>query len=255
MRYHLELTATGCKATGVLNGFAAFELETLHAVNFAPPINAFLVGKDNQLIVRIEPTALPGDQVTTPSDMMVSGAVRLYQPGAIIEPGGGEELLALALAHPERGALHLPLALTASFDADGESFRERLLEAPVLTDAEPIRRYGLQLRDLFVAGDIDGLVAALTPKRLDYARACGADPLEMERDLRTFLQDMVLPAVPDLDFGLADIQASPSCGGRIWRVARSSGAPLIATAEDADGGHYVMDFHVGQVDGALRVVR
>lgn len=255
--YHLELTVAACHVVGLINGFPAFDLDSVQSVSFSPPINPFLVKGSNAVLIQVAPIAQRDARLADPSEVVARGGIRRYRPGETVQPGGGDLIVPIRFrpsSTVDAWQMDLPHAFSLSFEAATESFRDRLLEAPPLQDAARATGYAIALRDALRARDVDAMVEHFSPKRLDYARAYGRDPAKLEGQLRSFLTTLLFPLGPRLDFEADDVRCTSWCGGRIWHLALADG-PLIRTGQDAQGGRYAMDIFAGVVGDELRVVR
>jgi hypothetical protein len=254
--FHLSLTFHACMARVTLNGFPMAAVDARAAINLAPPINAFLVGKGNALSIEALPV-ITKTGMSSPLDIDVVGSISAFQEGDIVAPeGGGDGVLEVNLRRSLAGqAPSIPIQMAYAFDNEGPAFPELFRESEVIEDPEPLQDYAVRLRDLFAAADVAGLVREFAPKLRDYGAAYYKTEAAMRDEFVGFVQNMLLPGPMDLTFKKADIVPVSACGGRLWELSRAPKRPLLSTLPDKDGGQFQIPVFVARVDGALRVVR
>lgn len=254
--FHLNLTYHACMARVTLNGFHIAAVDARAAINLAPPINAFLVGKGNALSIEAVPV-LTRAGMSSPMDIEVAGSIAALEDGDIVAPeGGGEVVLDVSLRRSLGGqAPSIPMQAVYEFDNEGPAFPELFRASEVIEDPEPLLDYAMHLRDLFAAADVPGLVREFAPKLRDYAAAYYKTEAALRDEFVGFVQNTLLPGPMDLSFKKADVVPVSMCEGRIWELARAPKRPLLSTLPDKDGGQFQIPVYVGRVGGALRVVR
>lgn len=266
--YHLETKIERCDLRVRLNDVPVVELRSdgKQPDWFAPPINLYLVGRDNKLVLEVSPLpqkdGSPGDF----GDVEVSGAVRVYGKGDAVAPGEGPMVLELTvmrdLAERMRDVasrnekLVIPQTFQFVFFTGGvPDFTADLAVGERLGDDEALRDYAIQLRDKARAGDIPGLVGEMEPKVQAYAVAYDDDADAIRKSLSEVLQAEYAPRGFVTDFEREDVELSPCAGGRLCELSRPGGLPLLQTPPDADESTMQIVVVVGRRDGALRVVR
>jgi hypothetical protein len=147
--------------------------------------------------------------------------------------------------------LELPLKFTHKFaNGGGIDFSAELLDAPTFTEKRAVADYAMHLRDLMAKGDVDGLVTEYDFKIRVGIDAYGNPYQERLNDTRKTLMEFIQDK-PDLNFGLADLELRPWCGGRVWELSRRGGKEFVLAA----GGRGRLIVFVGLRNGKLRVVR
>lgn len=253
--YHLEITAGGCALLVLLNGFPIFSQICDGVMIEAPPVNPYLVGLGNSLV--LEASAAPGVTLEAGDLRSVTLVVKMkaFAPGDVVAPESGEVIAVYDLAAaPPESRTGLPLTAALTFDTRGPSFRGLLLEGPALPSEEAVRDYALRLRDLLRSQSLAELKFEFAPKLRDYVAAYAMGDVDAPGAFAAFLSSEFLPAGPVLDFDRSELLIRPWCGGRIAEVTLG-GRELLATPPDAEGAQYTLPVFVGQVDGQLRVVR
>jgi hypothetical protein len=253
--YHLEITVGGCALLALLNGFPVVSRVGEDVAIEAPPVNPFLVGQGNTLVMEV--SASPGSSADSAdlSGVTLVVKVKAYEPGDIVAPESGEAIAAYDLAEaPPESRTGLPLTATLTFETEGPSFRPLLLEGPVLESADAVRDYALRLRDLVRAKSVRELQAEFAPKLRDYVTAYSLGDVDAAGAFAEFLTAEFIPAGPVLDFDRSDLGIKLWCGGRIAEVTLGEGE-LLAARADSEGSRYTLPVYVGRVDGQLRVVR
>jgi hypothetical protein len=260
--YHLELTASGCRAELRLNDLPLISLVPRDEmpVTFAPPINPFLVGELNLVDVDILPMLdAEGAPITKFADAEISGNVRRFEKGDIVAPGAGDVVTEFSIPDDlkdrvrEEG-LELPQQFTHIFANDVIDFTPELGDAPAFADREALFDYALRLRDLAAARDVPGLLAEMDPKIHAFVAAYDEPYSAFADSLREELASFVaMPLV--LDFDRDALVLRSCCAGRLWELQRYPGLPLLQSEPDAEGAVTQFPIVVAQRDGRLRVVR
>jgi hypothetical protein len=260
--HHLEIICRGCEVRVKLNDMPIARLRAPgpDAEHFAPPINPYLVGEENVIEIEVAPLAEGDDLGKAEIDL----AVRKFAKGEAVAPGQGPAVLEVAIhdelrerireAQENDTELDLPQTFYQSFDNEGPSFSEELLESTPFTDESALRDYAIHLRDLAAQKDADGLIAEMEPKIQAFMAAYDEPREPFYESLLSGLRDEFLPAGIDADFGRDDVMLAPACGGRLWNLTRR-GAPLLQTRPDENGNTMQHDILVAPRDGALKVVR
>ena len=162
-----------------------------------------------------------------------------------------------AEANPVRVATAFVRPGGAGRPSDGEpSFDAVFRDAPVIrgtaADSAALRAYAVRLRDLVAAGDGAALYDEFAPALRDNGALHGLPPLP-DDTLRARWA-----AGPSGWAGADPAPLAPSevglrswSGGRVWELYRPGADGLL---QGRDGGPYT-EVYVGEVDGALRVVR
>ena len=256
--YHLELTIRSCQAELLLNGFPLLSLSAQNEqpVSFSPPVNPYLAGKRNTVEIELRP-AVRADGTELPfADAYFTMEVQEYKEGDIVEPGGGGPVTRFSMPAGVReqirkGKKKPPLKFTHTFaNGGGIDFSAELLDARPFTDKKAVADYAVHLRDLMAKGDLDGLIAEYEYKVRVGAEAYGSSYQERWANTRKGLAEFV-GRKPGLDFGPADLDLRPRCGGRMWQLSRKGGKEFLRTADDR--GRLIV--FVGLRNGKIRVVR
>ena len=278
--HHLETICQGCRVRVRLNDMPIADRvadDPDQAEWYAPPVNLYLVGRDNVIEVAVEPLEEVEDPRDALEDAEIEIAVRFVGKGEAIAPGAAPSVIEVAVheelrdrirASRERQArietegleeeeiFEIPQTFFLLFDNEGPDFSDELSDAEPFDDEEALRDLALRIRDLAVAGDAAGLVAEMEPKLEAFARAY-EEPRDMfHDDLLEGLRGEFLPAGIQADFERHDVVLEPCCGGRIWGLFRPGRRPLLQTPPDDEGGTMQIDVFVAPRDGgALRIVR
>ena len=136
-----------------------------------------------------------------------------------------------------------------SFDA---VFRDAPVIAGTPADSAALRAYAVRLRDLVAAGDGAALYDEFAPALRDNGALHGLPPLP-DDTLRArwaagpsgWAGGHPAPLAP------SEVGLRSWAGGRVWELYRPGADGLL---QGRDGGPYT-EVYVGEVDGALRVVR
>lgn len=264
--HHAELVAQGCVVRAKINELPFVELvgdDPAQAAYVAPPINPYLVGRENMLEVDVWPLV---DAPVRASLLAarVEVAVRVFHKGDAVAPGTGEALAEADFGAELRARLEeverdedvvVPLTFYVPFDNDGPAFVDELETAAPYDDVEALRDYAMTLRGHVERGDASALVREMAPKIAAYARAYDEPEAPFRESLLAGLRDRMLPAGVRTDFTRDDVLVVPVCGGRIHELTRPNGEPLFVTAPDDEGASMHLRVLVAPRDGALAVVR
>ena len=223
--HHLELFTTRCEIAATLNGVPIANVRSTdpHTDHFAPPINPYLVGEGNVLEVSIAPARLENDEFTEWSEAKVEAAVRVFDKGGIVLPGGGgpaitevdfgPELAArMAQAEEDEVELEVPQSFLHIFDNEGMSFADELLDSEPFDDHDALLDYGVFIRDLFANGDVAGFLAEVTPK-------CQVWSVAYEEPVDFFLEQ--------IRTGLETEDFKGLLAAHLIGIARAAGSPPI----------------------------
>ena len=265
--YHLETKIERCHLRVRLNDVPVVELlsDGEQPDWFAPPINLYLTGRDNRLIVEVSPLprkdGSPGDF----HDVDANGAVRVYHKGDAVAPGEGPVVLDLTvmreLAQRMRDAaerdekLDIPQTFRFAFASKGPDFTAELIHGEALGDDEALRDYAIRLRDYARAGDLAAIVGEMEPKIQAYAAAYDDDADTIRKSLQEGLNAEYAPRGFVTDFEREDVDLSPCAGGQLCELQRPGGLPLLQTPPDVDECTMQIAIIVGKRNGALRVLR
>ena len=291
--YYVELSSGGAAVNVILNDLSMYQ--TRYGSFLANPVNVRLVSEGNELKIVAGPTMnMDSTALTTPSDAHLTGAVKLYEAGDLFGTQDGETLLTFDLqeeierrrdslkrsfqerlksAKPsERKELldrqekltrvAFPVEMTVTFDSPKTpSFRERLLEAPAITDTSRLLDYAIRLRQLMREEDTRGLFEAFEIKNEDYNRAYYEnDAYEWWKDV---FEDMY-PSELKTDFEREDVGLRSKLGGRVWELYVKNGEPdqpwhptgrPFFETKGKDGYLQTISVHIAEVDGELKVIR
>lgn len=247
---YLSLACRFCHANVQVNGFPVLELNgTSQAITNSFPINPFLVGNSNRILLSLDPI----DNAFRHDDIKVT--LRTFADGDIVSPESGEHRLLYAEYGPHvDGAERLVLSYRfASFGFP--SFYEELMISPRIFDRDRLERYGRALLGLFFDQNVSDLMQEMEPKILAYARAYGKAVSYMREDLCLFLSKRLFCKEPEPMKSLTQPTMIPYCGGRIWEILRPDLRPLFVTRPDIRGARTQIRIFVGLRDGHLCVVR
>lgn len=281
--HHLFVRARQVRLDVWLNGFPVVELSPVGSVrSTAPPINPLLVGDGNELRITLCPlsrlqqaeTGAPGlEQAELSVEVRRFGPEDTWADPLAGEPIAGVTFPSSLQRLAREGAANAPLSLLpVRFDTQGPAFRDTLREAPPVTDRAAVIAHAMRLRDLFAARDATALAVELSPKIRDYAAAYGTSEATLHAELQRHLQTSLFRRGIIVDFGPEHVEPVPCCGGRLWHLRRKPpppdprfpegvGArpddwhPFLRTHRDEAGLDAMMEVFVGEVDGALRIVR
>jgi hypothetical protein len=257
--FHLSLTIWSCQAKLLLNGFPLISLsaENEQPVTFSPPVNPYLAGKRNRVEIELRPAVRPDGTELPFANANFEMEVREYQQGGVVEPGGGGPVTRFSMPASVRKQLKkgkkvkLPLKFTHGFaNGGGIDFSAELLDASPFSDRKAVADYAMHLRDLMAKGDVDGLMAEYEFKVGMGAAAYGKQYQRTWENTRAGLAEFIQDK-PELDFGPADLELHPWCGGRIWQLSRKGGTEFVLAAS----GRSKLRAFVGLREGKLRVVR
>jgi hypothetical protein len=263
--YSLELFASKCINQVELNGLLLFRDNAVHGSGRSYPLNTELIGKENILSVTVLPTLLDNGVVSTFEDIIVKGTIKKYNSNETTGPESGELVSEIDFAdviakktrdvEPVANLASLfPLSTKITFDNDDLSFRNRLLDAPVITDEKSVLDYAEKLRDILARQDLEALYVEYKPKLDDYVMAYPTefpDPRQWFVDL---FKDDFFPGGPVTEFKRDDIGFRPWCDRRIYEIFVKPAQPYFLN-KGLDGDINSIEVFIGMVDGALKIVR
>lgn len=266
--HHIEFFVDRCEMHASINGIpiAHMVARTEHTEHFAPPCNPFLVGEENLVEVSVRPATLEDGSLTDWAEAKVELAVRTFERGGIVLPGGGgatvtegdfaDELATrIEEAREADEELDVPQVFFHVFDSEGASFADELLNADPYDDQDALTDYALHIRDLFTRRDVDAFLVEAAPKCEVWSAAYGDPATAFSDSIRDTLLSGFFPAGPIVAFERGDVLLVPAAGGRLWSLQRAGGLPLIQTVPDAEGSFLSFEIMAGPRDGQLRVVR
>lgn len=257
--YHLELVVSDCRGDVSLNGFPVMSITSASGVpvTFVPPINPYLCGARNTVEVTIHPAIRPGGAATTFGEASLRGNVRRFEAGGIVAPETGDLVVEFGIDEELRDRvreeeLELPVSFTVPFASEAIDFSAELLDGSTFDDRDALLDYALRLRDLLAARDAAALAAEMAPKAVVWSQAYGRPVEDYTDGLRDALQEIVAGRMAA--FEREDVELTSCCGGRVWRLARKEGQPLLLTSFP-DKSNRRLPVYVAPRDGALRIVR
>jgi hypothetical protein len=284
---HVERVAGRWLVT--LNGFPVWDRtdEPASTVNnwIDPDLNQALVSEGNELRVEVWP------RLSWTAGGPAAGASSIR--GSVVEVGAGPvagTAFDLGTARPEweralragwerwrraggadaaRDSVRAwaeanPVAVSVAFDvrAGAPSFDAVFRAAPVIAgtpaDSARLRAYAVRLRDLLDDADAEGVYREIGPSISD---SVGTYQVTMEGTRESDLNDIRREWTRfRTDFAAADVGLRSWAGGRVWELYRDDGVAgalgkraLLLRGDDRL--ETWLRVYVGEVDGALRVVR
>ena len=259
--YHLELAVNHCAVRLRLNGFPLMTLEADgEPSSFVPPVNPYLVGERNMIEVEILPLIREGGVPSTFAQALIEGSVRGFEKGGIVHPGAGDDITIIEIPDELReqvieDELTLPVSFTQVFSNEGADSSALFSGSAPFDDPDGLLDYGIALRDLAAARDVDGLLVEFQPKLAAYAAAYEETEQAFTESLREELQTTLLAGAVVSDFERGDLRLSPWCGGRVWEISAGANQPLLRTEEDDEGVAYSFQVFAAPIDGHYRIVR
>lgn len=245
--------------TVTLNGFP-LTVTTAEQSGFGTqPVNLHLRPTGNRLTVSYRPLVPEGGAPGDTAQAYLRLALASAQAGAMVGTGGAGDLVSI-----DRTGAGGRLDTVAAFDLPADwaarmALGTRYETLPVLDDEAALRAYAHALLLRFAERDMDAVLEAFRPFLEDQHRAMAAQLGGMaldeflrrtREDLDTNLTQMNTPA----DVAPEALVLTPWAEGRLWKVTRPDGRALLL-AEDGEGGTISFPIYLGEVDGALRVVR
>lgn len=255
--YHLKLCWNKCDGFAFLNGFPIVAIDASWPIFYAPPINLFLIGKRNKLIIEARQPHKPLKNRVAPSEVSIIGSIAKMTPGTIVGPDdSGEQIISIDVQGDLRGESHqFPLRAIYEFDNDGPSFREVFLgDRSPLSEAE-IVEYGLHLLSLVRNGDVSKLIEEFEPKIRDYAAAYEQDFYHLQSKFTQFVEKIIQSNRFETGFGRLDIRVRGHGEGRFYELHRTNNHAFFETHKDASGGILRLPIYVKKVEGCIRIIR
>jgi hypothetical protein len=263
--YSLELFAGKCIVEVTANGLLLFRADAKHGVGKSYPFNTELVGNGNQVVITTIPTLLDSGTISTTKDIIIKGTLKKYKTGETTGPECGELITTIDFtnditvkeaqaATPADLVKIFPLSQTITFDNEGVSFKNRLIDAPKISDKTILLDYAEKLRDILARKDLDALYKEYKPKLDDYVLAYPQEfPAPREWFDNLFGNDF-FPGEPITDFKRDKIGLRTWCEGRIWEIFIAPAQPLFQT-RGANGFISSIEVFVGLVDNNLKIIR
>ena len=262
--YNVEMFACKCIIEIHMNGLCVFRIDATKGSSVTYPLNTELAG-DNSLKLVMYPVLLETGILSTPADIVVEGAIKRYNTGDVTGPECGDLLMSIdiediqAAFDPEALSLQqlkdlFPLTKTFAFENEGISFKNRLIDAQIITDKKEVVEYAIKLRDIIKRQDLESLYIEYRPKLDDYALAYPEEFPDPESWFANLFRDDFFPGGPIVEFDRDDIVARPWCDGRIWEVSRKPYQPFFMN-KGLDGDINMIELYVGRVDGKLKIIR
>jgi hypothetical protein len=263
--YSLEFYASKCIIEIAINGLFIFRSDAKNGTSLNYPFNTELIGKSNVIAVSLLPTILDNGLPSQIADIKMAGLVKKYEPGAITGPESGDLILRFSIqdavaqleAQASMGAditTLFPIKKSFSFDNEELSFKNRLVDAPIIKDEKAVLDYAEKLRDIIAKQDREALWTEYKPKVDDYALAYPQefpDPLNWFID---FFKNDFFPGGPITNFKRGDIGLRSWCDGRVWELFVKPAQKFFLN-QGLDGDINSVEVYVGMVDGKLRIIR
>ena len=232
-----------------LNGFPVVHDASETGAAGGLPVNLHLVPTGNRLAIDFRPTN-PG------SDLSLS--LSADAAGDIVETDQMGDLIMIELAGAD-GAQRVE----ETFDlpavwAEAFTVGQRYAALPAFEDEAALRAYAVALQRAFAAAEAEALAEHLYPAITDRYAADPARVASYPLDEFVRLSVAELPRLMAGARPLAEIAGealvlTPWADGRLWQITRPSGEALIVI--ERDDGAISIPIFVGEVEGALRVVR
>jgi hypothetical protein len=247
-----------------MNGLCVFRADATKGSSVTYPLNTELAG-DNSLKLVMYPVLLETGILSTPADIVIEGAVKCYNAGDVTGPECGDLILSIDIEdiqgafEPEALSVQqlkdlFPLTKTFEFKNEGVIFKNRLIDAPVITDKNKVVEYALKLRDIIKRQDLESLYIEYLPKLDDYARAYPDEFPDPKGWFTNLFRDDFFPGGPIVEFDRDEIVTRPWCDGRIWEVCRKPYQPFFMN-KGLDGDINMIELYVGMVDGKMKIIR
>jgi hypothetical protein len=263
--YSLELFAAKCIIEVTANGLFLFRADAKHGVGKNYPFNTELIGKGNEIAITAIPTLLDSGVISTTKEILIKGTLKKYKSNETTGPESGELIATIDFADliagkeaqantPADLAKIFPLSYTITFDNEGVSFRNRMVDAPVIQDKTLLLDYAENLRGILARKDIDALYKEYKPKLDDYVLAYPQEfPAPREWFDNLFGNDF-FPGEPVTDFKRDSIGLRSWCEGKIWEIFVNPAQPFFLT-RGSNGFISSIEAFVGLDNGCLRIIR
>jgi len=263
--YSMELYASKCIFEITANGLFLFHKNAANGRSISYPLNTELIGKDNVVNITLLPTVLENGQISRLEDINISGTIKRYGEDDFTGPETGQLLtkidftdvitkskaLSFKITDPSK---LFPLSKEFKFDNDELSFRNRLLEAPIIIDEKMLLAYAEKLRDIIARQDVEELYKEYKPKLDDYTIAYPKQFPDPKQWFIDFLKNDFFPGGPITDFKRDAIGLKSWCGGRIWEIFVKPEQEFFRN-KGLDGDINTMELFVGMVDNSLKILR
>lgn len=275
MMHYLELRFRGATVQVVANGLKFARIDGGSGGTSSKPLNTHLVGENNDVTIRVAPDKLDSGEVSTVSDVTLVGTIKTYSSDGVVAPEKGDVLKEFDFdeivaerqqelaeqfdptgveGEPSPPEVTLPVEHSITFDNTGTSFRGRLMEGAEITDKRRLRDYAERLRSLLANQRAEALAREFKPKLDDYSTLHPDSGKNFVDEFPQFLREEFFPGSPITEFGRSDIGLNSWCEGRIWELFVKPDQPFFKT-KGAGGTSNEIPVYVGEVDGALKVVR
>jgi hypothetical protein len=263
--YNIELFASKCIIEVTANGLLLFRADAKNGVGKNYPFNTELVGKGNEVVITAIPTLLDTGAISTTKDIIIKGTLKKYRSNETTGPESGEPIAGIDFANifaakeneaasPADLVKIFPLSHKISFDNEGVSFRNRLIEAPVIKDKAVLLDYAEKLRDILARKDIEALYKEYKPKMDDYILAYPQEFPSPREWFDNLFGNNFFPGEPITDFKSDNIGLRSWCEGRIWEIFVNPAQPLFRT-RGANGIISSIEIFIGLVEKSLKIVR
>ena len=263
--YNIELYASKCILELTVNGLILFRADAKNGSSMTYPFNTELIGKGNEIKITVYPTLLDNGLPSSYSDVTITGTIKTYGENEITGPEGGQlvqridfsDVVAQKQIQAETTAdlsKLFPMLKSFVFDNEGLTFKNRLIDAPVIKNEKLLLDYAEKLRDIIAKQDIDALWVEYKPKVDDYALAYPQefpDPLSWFID---FFKNDFFPGGPITNFKRGDIGLRSWCDGKVWELYVKPAQKFFVN-QGLDGDINSVEVYVGMVDGKLKIIR
>jgi len=263
--YSLEVFASKCIVEITINGLFIFRADAKNGTSLNYPFNTELIGKGNEIKITAYPTLLDNGLPSSYSDVKILGTIKIYGENEITGPGAGQFVQRIefsdVLAQRQMQAETItdltklfPMSKSFTFDNEGLSFKNRLVDAPVIKDEKILLDYAEKLRDIITKQDLEALWAEYKPKVDDYALAYPPEFPEPLNWFTDFFKNDFFPGGPITNFKRGDIGLRSWCDGRVWELFVKPAQKFFVN-QGLDGDINSVEVYVSMVDGKLRIIR
>jgi hypothetical protein len=265
--YSIECSARNCILEIIINGLKVCRKNAANGLAYNYPFNTEVIGKGNKILVRAHPTVANDGKITTFDDVWISGAIKQYGTDDISGPENGKIISVIDFEIVKQNrqkdagiisnlAALFPISEIYTFDnEDGLSFKDRLIDAPVIKDENVVLDYARHLRELIRQRNTKELFEEYKTKLDDYDKAY---PDQKEEDnfewFKNLMEKKFYPRGPVDDFKDEEILAVSWCESRIWELSLKPDRPFFL-ANKVSGKRMRIEVFVGLVDKKLRIVR
>ena len=263
--YSFEVFANKCIVEITINGLFIFRTDAKNGTSLNYPFNTELIGKGNEIKITAYPTLLDNGLPSSYSDVTITGTIKTYGENEITGPEAGQLVQRIdfsdVVAQKQMQAEMItdltklfPMSKSFTFDNEGLSFKNRLVDAPVIIDEKLLLDYAEKLRSILAKQDIEALWAEYKPKIDDYALAY---PREFPDPLNWFInffKNDFFPGGPITNFKKGDIGLRSWCDGRVWELYVKPAQKFFVN-QGLDGDINSVEVYVGMVDGKLKIIR